>query len=258
MDERRMTFGEHLNELRRRLIKALLAVAASVIVCMIFMQEISTFVIQGPHEQALGYLKEDYPDLKFTLIAESYQAPFMAYFKLSLIVAFFLASPVIGWQGWRFIGAGLYSNERRWILFFAPFSLGLFVGGCVFGFTVMIPIALAFLAQISNPAAVAPLFSVSEYLSLVIMLTLVMGGVFQLPLLMVFFAKIGLASARGYLRYWRFAIVGIFIVAAVLTPPDPMSQILMAVPMLFLYFLGVAVSALVGPKKPRQAPPQGA
>jgi len=250
-----MTFAEHLTELRSRLIKALLALAASVILCLVFMKEITTFIIQGPHERALAYLREDYGDeLKFKLIAESYQAPFIAYAKLSLIVALFLASPVIGYQGWRFIGAGLYPNERRWILFFAPFSLGLFVGGCVFGFLVMIPVALMFLAQISNPTVVEPLFSVSEYLSLVTLLTLVMGGVFQLPLLMIFFAKIGLASAKGYLRYWKFAVVAIFIVAAVLTPPDPLSCILMAVPMLLLYFLGVGISALVTRPKPAPAP----
>lgn len=244
-----MTFSEHLEELRSRLIKSLLAVGGAVVVCVLFMQEIGQFVIEGPHRRALDRLRTTYPGIEFKLIAESYQAPFVAYCKLALLVALFIASPVIAYQMWRFIGAGLYLHERRWVLYFAPISLVLFVGGCLFGYLVMIPIALVFLAQISNPGSVAPLFSVSEYLSLVILLTLVMGAVFQLPLLMVFFAKIGLASARGYLRYWKAAVVAIFVAAAVLTPPDPLSQLLMAAPMLILYFGGIGISALVA-KKP--------
>jgi sec-independent protein translocase protein TatC len=250
MEERRMTFSEHLEELRSRLIKSLIAVGIAVVFCVIFMQEIGQFVIEGPHHRALDHLRGKYPAIDFRLIAESYQAPFIAYFKLALLVALFLSSPVIAYQMWRFIGAGLYRNERRWVLYFAPLSLALFAGGCLFGYLVMIPIALIFLAQASNPGVVAPLFSVSEYLSLVILLTIVMGAVFQLPLLMVFFAKIGLASAGGYLRFWKVAVVGVFVAGAILTPPDPLSQLLMAVPMLLLYFVGVGISALVAPKPP--------
>lgn len=243
-----MTFAEHLEELRSRLIKSMLAVGIAVLFCVVFMQQIGQFVIEGPHQRALDHLRTAYPGIEFKLIAESYQAPLIAYVKLALLVALFLASPVIAYQMWRFIGAGLYHHERRWVLYFAPISLALFAGGCLFGYLVMIPIALIFLAQVSNPGTVAPLFSVSEYLNLVILLTLVMGAVFQLPLLMVFFAKIGLASARGYLRYWKFAVVAIFIAAAVLTPPDPLSQLLMAGPMLILYFGGIGLSALIAPK----------
>jgi sec-independent protein translocase protein TatC len=257
MDERRMTIREHLEELRGRLLKSVVFVGLMLILCIVFMQELAGIVIDGPYKSAREMLVEDQaldPEKVDTLLmAGTFQAPFIAYFKLCFIVALFFASPFVGYQLWKFIGAGLYKHERKWVLIFAPFSFMLFVGGCLFGFFILIPLALLFLVKIADPNLVRPMFTVSEYLSLVTLLTIVLGAVFQLPLIMVFFAKIGLASWRGYLRYWKFAIVGVVIVGALLTPPDPVSQLLMAGPMLTLYFVGILLAALVRPKN-REAP----
>jgi sec-independent protein translocase protein TatC len=249
-----MTFGQHLKELRSRLIKAMIGVLAALTICLVYMNELVS-IMQVPHEQAQARLRVEYPNLKESLFMDiSYQRPFFAYFKLAMICALFLASPVVGYQLWRFIAAGLYKNERKWVLLFAPLSFALFVGGCVFGYFLLIPEGLYFMAKLSDPSRVAQYFAISDYLDLVTLLTIVTGAVFQIPVLMMFFSMIGLTTWKSYLKFWRWAIVLNFAAAAILTPsPDPFSMILMAGPMIVLYFLGVGMAAVVGRERERPA-----
>lgn len=256
MDEKRMTFAEHLIELRSRLIKSLLALGACFVVALVFRAEL-LHVVQRPHELAIRWLRAEYPNQTGDLISFSYARPFFAYMKLAFLVGAFFASPVIGYQAWRFIGAGLYPHERKWVLLFAPASFVLFTGGCLFGYFVMIPYGLYYLALLSDPATVKLQFAVSEYIDFVMLLTIILGAIFQLPLVMVFFAKVGLVTAGQYLRFWRYAVLIVVIASAVLTPgTDPVSQLLMAGPMLVLYFLGVGLSALVGARRTSPAASQ--
>lgn len=245
-----MTFGEHLEELRQRLIRSLLAVLGALLVTLFYMDTLVKVVVDGPHARAQELVAREHEGppgtsaTRFELISGTYQAPFLAYIKLCFIVSLFLASPFIGYQMWKFIGAGLYDHERRAVLVFAPVSILLFLIGCAFGYFILIPYALYFFVKVSDPGTVRPVFTISEYLDLVILLTLLLGAVFQLPLVMLFFAKVGLASHRSYLKAWRAATVGIFVFAALATPPDPISQLMMAGPLMALYFLGILLSRL--------------
>ncbi|MBI2898965.1 MAG: twin-arginine translocase subunit TatC [Planctomycetes bacterium] len=247
--EVRMTLGEHLDELRRRLWKALVALLLFFLVAFVYYKQLVAFVAR-PHQQAMTLLDPKRPPSPF--LSGSYTQPWAAVIKLSFIVACFAASPVILYQAWRFVGAGLYPRERRWVLKFGPASFLLFIGGCVFGYLVLIPYALYGLSSGLNIDVISPTYTFSEYLDLVMKLTLIMGVIFEMPLVMFFLAKIGVCTASMYHRWRRYAIVGNFVVAAVLTPPDVISMFVMVVPLLFLYEVGVVLSWLFARPKPKE------
>ena len=249
--EIRMTFGEHLEELRWKLVKSLAALLIAFVVSTIYYQELVWFVTQ-PHFQVMGWL--DVKEGSAQLIAGAYTKPIWAVMKLSLIVALFAASPYIAYQIWSFVAAGLYPRERKYVVRYAPFSFLLFFGGCVFGYLVMIPYGLYGLAQIVNIKEVKPTYLFTEYLDLVMSLTIITGAIFQLPLVMGFLTAIGLTSWRTWIRWIKFAIVAIFVAAAILTPtPDVFTQLLLAIPLLFLYGLGILLSAMIRSTKPAPA-----
>ncbi len=250
-DEVRMTFGEHLDELRRRLWKALLALVVCFLVATVFYRELVAFVAR-PHQKAMALLKV--PPEQAKLLSGSYTHPWTTIMKLLFIVSCFAASPVIAVQFWKFVGTGLYQKERRWVLTFAPASFLLFCAGCIFGYLVLIPYALYGLSSGLNIDIITPTFTFAEYLTLVMNLTIIMGAVFEMPLLMLFFAKVGLASASTYNKWRRYAIVGNFILAAILTPADVISMLVMVVPLLVLYEIGVILAWIFGKPKPKAEP----
>jgi len=244
-----MTFGEHLEELRWKLVKSLVALLATFVLATIFYQELVWFVVQ-PHFQVMEWLK--IRDSNAQLIAGAYTKPIWAVMKLSLIVGLFAASPYIAYQIWSFISAGLYPRERKYVIRYAPFSFILFFGGCIFGYLVLIPYGLFGLAQIVNIPAVQPTYLFTDYLDLVMSLTIITGAIFQLPLVMAFISAIGLTTWRTWVRWIKVAIVAIFVAAAILTPtPDVFTQLLLAIPLLVLYGLGILLSAFVSPSPPR-------
>lgn len=248
--EVRMTFGEHLEELRWRLVKSLVALLVAFVVAMVFYDSLIWFMVQ-PHYQVMEWLKIKEADA--ALITGSYTKPMWAAMKLSFIVAVFAASPFVGYQIWAFISAGLYARERKYVTRYAPFSFLLFIGGCAFGYLVLIPYGLYGLAQMFRLEDIKPIYVLTDYLDLVMSLTIITGAIFQLPLIMGFFSAIGMTSWRTWVRWIKFAIVAIFVAAAILTPtPDVFTQLLLAVPLLFLYGVGIGLSALVG------APPKRA
>ena len=243
----RMTFGEHLEELRWRLVKSLIALAVAFAGAPYFYKELVWIVVQ-PHFQVMAWL--DVKGDAAQLITAAYTRPIWAVMKLSFIVAFFCASPIIAWQIWRFVAAGLYPRERKYVARYAPASFLLFVLGCVFGYFVLIPYGLYGMAQMFSMDQIKPTYIITDYLDLVMSLTIVTGVIFQLPLIMGFCSAIGLTTARSWIRWIRFAIVAIFVAAAVLTPtPDVFTQLLLAIPLLLLYGIGIGLSALVAPSK---------
>ncbi|HTF57123.1 MAG TPA: twin-arginine translocase subunit TatC [Planctomycetota bacterium] len=249
--EVRMTFGEHLEELRWRLIKSIIAFGVAFVAAAVYYEKLLGIIVQ-PHFQAMRLLgvKDD----QAKLLQLSYTGPVWALMKLSFIVALFVSSPIIAYQLWRFVSAGLYKDERKYVTRFAPVSFLLFAGGCAFGFYILIPYGLYGMGQMANdPNHTVLMFALTDYLNLVMTLTVVTGIIFQLPLIMVFTSVLGLTTAKTWLRWIRVAIVAIFVAAAVLTPsPDWLSQVLLAVPLLLLYLLGILLSALVA--RPRQRP----
>jgi sec-independent protein translocase protein TatC len=171
--------------------------------------------------------------------------PFTVWVKASLLVGVLLASPWIFYQIWHFIAAGLYPHERRYVHMYLPFSLGLFLLGAALAFFVVFKPVLNFLLAFNRNLGIAPEPRISEWLNFVMILPVGFGIGFQLPLVMLFLERIGVFTVKSYLAQWRIAVLTIFIMAAILAPPDPYSMLLMAVPLTFLYFGGVLLCKML-------------
>ncbi len=240
----RMPFIQHLEELRKRLITCAIAVAVGFVICYFFKVQILEWLMQ-PMLHALPHA-----DKRFI-----YTAPheaFVCYLKVSFLAGIGLATPVIIYQMWRFIAPGLYAHEKRYLFPVVFFSTAFFVGGALFGYSMVFPFAFKFFTSFAN-SYITPMISTSEYLSFATRLLFAFGMVFELPIIAFFLARLGLINVRLMKRQRKYAIVIVFIVAAMLTPPDVMSQMLMAGPLLLLYELSVAIVYFFGPKEKGKA-----
>lgn len=233
MHDKKITVIGHLEELRVRIIKSLIVI--SVVSCYVYS-------IAG---RLLAIVARPVGKLIFTEPAEA----FLSYVKIALWGGLILSSPFVIYQLWQFISAGLKPQERKYIALFGPFSFVLFAAGGAFGYCVIIPVGIKLLLSFSSDYLV-PMISVSNYISFVGMLVVAFGIVFQLPLLCLFLTKTGIITPTFLTRKRRHAIVIIFIVAAALTPPDIVSQFLMAIPLLVLYELGILLSKVAGRRGP--------
>jgi Tat protein translocase TatC len=248
--EVRMTFGEHIEELRGRLLKSVVFLIVATIVSLFFYDELVWFITR-PHVTAMESLKETLRqkglkpnDLEFKLMTGGYTSPVIATMKLGFLISLFVSSPWIGYQIWAFISAGLYKNERKYVVLFAPISYALFAAGCAFGYLFLVRICLMGLARtgMAGGDVLSPQYLFSDYLNLVTTLTIILGAVFQLPLVMVFLSKIGLVAPPTYNKYQRLAILLNLIAAAFIAPPDVISMCVVAIPMILLYEIGVVAS----------------
>lgn len=179
----------------------------------------------------------------------SYAEAFFSYVKLSLLIGLLCALPWLTFEIWQFIAAGLYHSERRAALPFLPVAFLLLGLGVTFAYLVLIPVGLSFLAGYGDPQLVRPVFTLQNYLGLVFTLILGMGLVFQLPLLMIFLTRSGLLQVDNFRHYRRYSIVGAVILGALLTPPDIVTQLLMAGPLVILYEVGIIACAMSAKKK---------
>ncbi len=179
------------------------------------------------------------------------QEAFIVYIKASLMVGVLIASPWIFYQIWQFVAAGLYPHERRYVHVYLPVSLGLFFLGAVLAFFVVFKPVLAFLLTFNSNLGIDPDPRINEWLGFVLLLPIGFGIGFQLPLAMLFLERIGVFTARSYLAQWKIAIFVIFVLSAMLTPPDPTSMSLLAVPLTFLFFGGILLCKLL----PRRSSP---
>jgi sec-independent protein translocase protein TatC len=171
--------------------------------------------------------------------------PFLIYLKASLLVGAVLASPWIFYQIWLFVAAGLYPHERRYVNIYLPFSIALFLLGAAVAFFFVFEPVLDFLFRFNRYLGISPEPRISEWLGFVLLLPLGFGITFQLPLVMLFLERIGVFTAKMYLSYWKVAILVIFVIAAIFTPPDPFSMSLLALPLSFLYFGGILLCKLM-------------
>jgi sec-independent protein translocase protein TatC len=177
------------------------------------------------------------------------QEPFSVYVKASLLVGILLSSPWVFYQIWSFVAAGLYPHERHYVQTYLPFSIGLFLTGAALAFFVVFEPVLRFLFSFNRMTGIAPEPRINEWLGFVLVLPVGFGIGFQLPLVMLFLERIGVFTVKGYLKQWRIAILVIFVLAALLTPPDPYSMMLMATPLSGLYFGGILLCRLMPRKK---------
>jgi sec-independent protein translocase protein TatC len=186
------------------------------------------------------------------LIAVEVASPFFAPLKLAFFVAIFATMPWLLYQAWAFVAPGLYKREKRLALPLLASALVLFYGGCAFAFFVVLPSVFGFLAQVT-PDGVAMMTDINAYLDFVLVIFLAFGISFELPVALVILVMLGWVTP-AQLSEWRgYAIVGIFIVAAIITPPDVISQLLLAIPMCLLYEAGIIAAKLVGRKSDADA-----
>ena len=238
----RMSFMEHLEELRTRIIRALYGLAVAFIVSLLYAGKLWD-IIQEPAAEALNHLKVVPPKLIMTQPMEGFS---IIWVKLPLLCSIFIASPWILYQLWAFISPGLYQKERRWAIPGILSTAGLFISGGLFAYYIAFRFGLEFLLGIGMTNSVQPMVTISEYFDLFVDVTLGVGLVFEMPVLIIFLTLIRLASPRFLIRHSRYAILAIVIIAAVVTPtPDVFNLMLFAVPMTLLYFLGVFVGYLI-------------
>ena len=201
-------------------------------------------------EQASAHLLEWRNGAK-PLALLSYSEAFFSYLKLSLMLGLVAALPWVTFEMWKFIAAGLFDKERKAVRPFLPVAFLLMGSGVTFAYTVLIPVGLSFLGGYGDPELLQATFTLKEYLSLVFTLILGMGIVFQLPLVMIFLTRSGLMEINTFREYRKYAIIGAVLLGAMLTPPDVVTQMLMAGPLVILYELGIIACEMTAPK-PRE------
>lgn len=228
-----MSFLEHLDELRVRLIRCVVALAVAFGLCAGFARPIFSFV-KAPIEPFLHGEK-----LVFTRLTE----PFMIYMKVAFLACLFLAAPWVLGELWLFVSPGLYNRERRYALPFIFSASLLFLCGGAFGYYLVFPSACRFFLEVGQDFS--PMIKLDDYLSLFSMVILGVGAVFEIPAVIFLLARAGLVTPRFLLRNTKYAIFLAFALAAVVTPtPDPITCTLVAIPMIGLYFVGIIVAAL--------------
>lgn len=235
-----MSLLEHLDELRSRLVRALLGFVLALAVCWIFSEQLLSFMLRPVRQHLQGR-----GEIVFTHLTE----PFLVYMKASAVMAVFVAAPYLLYQLWAFVAPGLHRNERRLVVPFLVFGSLFFVAGGAFGYAVATSYAAAWFIELGRSyRSMITLQSAFQFESRII---LGMAVVFELPVLIFFLSRIGVVSPALLLRHFRLAVLIITIVAAVLTPTgDMLTLAIFAGPMVLLYLLGVAVSWLFAPKAP--------
>jgi sec-independent protein translocase protein TatC len=240
-----MTLLEHLEELRRRIIYSLISVGLAFFVAWGFAETIFR-LMQKPIIEAMraNHLSEK-------LVYTNPTDPFNIYLRIGLIAGLFLASPVILYQVWMFISPGLYRHEKKYVLPFMFVTVGLFLGGGYFGYRFVYPAALTFLIEYGKDFQ--PMITVGEYTDLFLTVVAGMGVVFELPTIIFFLALMGVVDAKFLVNNFRYAVLVIFTIAAILTPTTDLVNLCMfAAPMIVLYIFSIGIAWFVHPKRRRK------
>jgi len=225
-----MSLSEHLEELRRRIIYALIGLGVALVVGLVFGKSLVALV-RLPYELAMG------KDANLAVL--SVTSGLVIYLKVSLIAAVVLAAPWVFYQLWMFVAAGLYPRERRYVLLAVPLSAGLFVCGALFFLLVVAVPVLKFFILFSKWMHLELVVTFANHVSMMVNMMVVFGLGFQTPLAVLLLAKMGIVTLPGLIRRRKHVIVAALIVAMLTTPPDPFSQLSLAIPMWLLYELGV-------------------
>jgi len=229
-----MSLGDHIDELRLRLVLALVGLVAGTIVCFCFGSRVVAF-IQRPYNELM-------PNRPLSMLGPS--DAFVGYMKISLVAGLILSSPWVFYQMWLFVASGLYAKEKRYVHLAVPFSAALFVAGALFFLYVVAPISLTFFLKFGKFINVAPNWTFQKYVSFITTLMLVFGLGFQTPIAIFILTKTGLVSVGALKRSRKYVLLGVFIIAAVATPPDPVSQVTLALPLYGLFELGILLGYL--------------
>ena len=248
-DNDKQPFMTHLEELRRRLVACAIAIGVGFVICYFFSERLFQILVMP--------LKANMPAddrLIFTNLPEM----FFTYLKTAFLAGALLVSPVLFHQIWMFIAPGLYQNEKRFAIPFVVCSTILFVGGSLFGYFVVFPFGFRFFLGFANDYIQA-LPSVKQYFSFAIKLLLAFGIVFELPVVIFFLARMGLVTSELLRRKRKYAILLTFVMASILTPPDVVTQLMMAGPLIILYEISIFIAKLAGKRRAaKQALKEGA
>ncbi len=281
----RMSLGDHLDELRTRLIRGLAALAVAFLVCWA-LRDTTTDIVQRPAIQSLEWINQDQvekyeallaadPSIERTrffinadpdsqvllpeltvptrLQALGFTEQFWFAVKVTALFALALGGPVLLWQMWKFIAAGLYRSEQKVVLSYFPTSLLLFFAGILFGYFLLVPYGFYFLAGTFAPEKIAFAPRLSDFFSLLALLTLALGLIFQLPAVMHVLIRLDLVQRETFAKYRLHFFVGAFIVGAMLTPPDVITQSMLAGPMIVLFEIGLWTGRLAEKKRTGEA-----
>jgi sec-independent protein translocase protein TatC len=240
--EVQLTFMDHLRELRKRLTQALYGIALGMLALGVFVERIFHLLM----DPVLASLPKEQQTLQYT----SYVEPLMVYLKVALYGGLFVAAPWVLFQLWLFIAPGLYKREKKVVIPFLAFGTTLFYAGAAFCYFLVMPAAFPAMAAIASDAALRPMLTMSETLSLVLAMLLGFGLVFELPVVIAFLSMIGVVSADTLAKHRRIAIILNVTVAAIITPTgDPLNLAMMAVPMIVFYEVGVIAARILGKKR---------
>jgi len=234
-----MTFLEHLEDLRKRIINSLIAIVVAVIPSAFFASDIYDILAKPinrylPEGQKMAFLK--------------LPSPFMLYMKVAFLAAAFIAAPIIFLQVWYFVAPGLYQKEKKYVWPFVAATTFFFILGALFGYFIVFPWACRFFLQVGQKFQAV--ITVEEYFSLILKMLLGIGAVFETPTLIFFLARMGIVTSRWMLKNFKYAVLAIFIIAAVITPtPDMITQSVLALPLLALYSFSILIAFLFGKER---------
>jgi sec-independent protein translocase protein TatC len=233
-----MTFLEHLGELRKRILYSLLFIGLCFGVSWIFVKDTFNWL-----SKPVITLLPAGEKLAYTSLTD----PFMMYIKVAFISGIFIASPLVFHQLWLFISPGLYKKEKKYVFPFVFFSSLFFIGGGLFGYYIVFPMAVKFFLEMGKDFNA--ILTVDRYFTLIFRVLIGIGVVFELPILSFLLAKLGILNEKFLIKYFKYAIVIIFIIAAIITPtPDVITQSMFAIPMILLYLLSILIVKIARPK----------
>ncbi len=248
LEDEGMTFWEHLDELRGRVVKIVLAAIVGAGAAWFFRERVLTWLV-GPFTSAWemnGFA--DKPQLHFPNPA----GLFIAYLKLSIIAGAVMALPIIFYQVWAFVAPGLYAREKRFAIPFVVASTSLFASGAYFGMTVAFPLAFRYLLSYAGELPefdINPTIMVDEYVGFISRMLVAFGAVFELPVVVFFLSVAGVVNHRHLLKFFRYFVVISFVLGALLTPPDLLSQFLLAIPLTILYGISIGIAWIFSRKR---------
>jgi len=238
-----MTFLEHLEDLRKRLFYSAIAIVAGFVPCWIFAKPLYA-ILARPVTQYLPAGTK----LAFTTLT----APFMMYLKMAFLGSIFFTSPFIFLQLWYFVAPGLYQKEKKYVVPFVLMATVFFSLGAVFGYFVVFPFACRFFLSMGKDFQ--PVITVDEYFGLALKVLLGIAATFETPTLVFLLSKMGILTAKWMIKNFKYAVLAIFVIAAVITPtPDWVTQSVVAIPMLALYGLSILIALIVGRQKTKTA-----
>ena len=239
LEDEKIPFTSHLDELRKRLITCFIAIGVGAAISFAFKERLFSILVQP-----LVKVMEEGDTLIFTGLPEA----FFTYLKVALLSGIIVSSPVILYEFWMFVAPGLYSKERRLLMPIVLLSSFFFIGGALFGYFIVFPWGFKFFLGFATDT-IRPLPAMKEYFAFSSKLLLAFGLVFELPLVLTFLAKLGIVSVEFLKKNRKYALLLFFVGAAILTPPDVVTQVMMALPLMVLYEISIIGAKIFGKKK---------